>query len=72
MNGSEDAAAPGSRERRWAFVRLALGTAQIVGATTTLLLLARTGVNAWSLGAAVVACTLTTISVLLFGGRRAK
>jgi hypothetical protein len=53
-------------------LRLALGTAQIVGATSALLLLIQTGLNPWSLGAAVIACTLTTISVLLFGGRRSR
>lgn len=70
MGASEPTARPD--DRRWAVLRLALGTAQIVGATSALLLLIQTGLNPWSLGAAVIACTLTTISVLLFGGRRSR
>jgi hypothetical protein len=61
-----------ARERRWAYVRFALGTAQILGATAALVLLVQTGFNSWSLGAAVIACTLTTVSVLLFGSRRPR
>ena len=69
MPGPSDAAA---RERRWAVVRFALGTAQVMGATGALVLLVQTGVNPLSIGAAVITCVLTTISVLLFGSRRPR
>jgi hypothetical protein len=57
-------------ERTWALVRLLLGCSQIAGATIAFLLLARTGVTALSLAVVVATCTFTTISVLLFGGRK--
>ena len=69
MPGPHGAATPG---RGWVLVRLTLGAAQMAGATTALLLLVQTGVNAWSLGAVVVTCALTTTSVLLFGSRRPR
>ena len=61
-----------ARERRWVIVRLALGTAQVMGATAALFLLVQTGVSSLSVGAAVITCVLTTISVLLFGSRRPR
>jgi hypothetical protein len=46
-----------------------LGLVQIMGATGTLGLLLATGVNRWSLSAAVATCLFTSISVFLFGDR---
>ncbi len=57
-------------ERRWALLRLALGTAQVFGASASIVLLFLTGVNAWSLITVVLTCVFTTVSVLLFGNRR--
>jgi hypothetical protein len=44
-------AAPG--QRAWTIVRLTLGMLEMAGATIAGVLLVRTGVSAWSLGAAV-------------------
>jgi hypothetical protein len=60
-------------DERWpALVRLGLGVAQMVAAAFALGLLAAEGVTARALSAAVIACTLTTVSVLLFGRRSPK
>ena len=56
--------------RRWAGLRLALGVGQMTGATVSIVLLAESGLNPWSLGTAVATAFLTTMSVLLFGGKR--
>ena len=55
---------------RWVVVRLALGIAQMTGAATAVLLIVRRGFNELALGAVVVTCVLTTVSVVLFGSRR--
>jgi hypothetical protein len=60
------------RVRYWSLFRLALGSAQIVGAVTSFVLLAQVGVTPLSLGVAVATCVLTTVSVLLFGDRRRR
>jgi hypothetical protein len=39
----------------------------MMGAVFALSLLLQTGVNSWSIGAAVLTCLLTSISVFLFG-----
>jgi hypothetical protein len=58
---------------RWpALVRLALGITQMSAAAFALGLLAAEGVTARALAAAVIACTITTVSVLLFGRRTSK
>lgn len=58
---------------RWpAIVRLGLGVAQMSAAAFALGLLASEGVTARALASAVVACTITTVSVLLFGRRSPK
>jgi hypothetical protein len=57
-------------ERRLGFVRLVLGVLQVFGAALTLTLLVLTGISKLSLGAAIATGLLTTISILLFGGRR--
>ncbi len=67
-----DPSGAAARERWWALARIALGLAQMTGATAALLLLVQTGVNARSLGAVVITCALTTTSVLLFGSRRPR
>jgi hypothetical protein len=59
-----------SHEHAWGIVRFTLGMAQMAAATAAGVLLIETGVSVWSLAAAVVACSLTTTSVLLFGSRR--
>jgi hypothetical protein len=51
-------------------LRLALGIAQMSAAAFALGLLASEGITARALAAAVIACTITTVSVLLFGSRR--
>ena len=61
---------PAEVGRRPAGLRLALGIAQMSAAAFSLGLLASEGVTARALAAAVVACTITTVSVLLFGSRR--
>jgi hypothetical protein len=58
------------RERRWATARLVLGFLQIVGAGFSLGLLAKVGVTNLSLTSAAITGLLTTLSVLLFGGRK--
>jgi hypothetical protein len=57
-------------ERRLGFVHLVLGVLQVFGAALTLTLLVLTGISKLSLGAAIATGLLTTISILLFGGRR--
>lgn len=56
--------------RRPAVLRLALGIAQMSAAAFALGLLASEGITARALAAAVIACTITTVSVLIFGSRR--
>lgn len=63
---------PAALTRRWAIVRLTLGVAQMTAAAFALGLLAAEGVSARALAAAVTACTITTLSVLLFGRRSPK
>jgi hypothetical protein len=53
--------------RRWDAIRFALGMTQMAAATIAVVLLFLTGITTWSLVAAVLACVLTTASVLLFG-----
>lgn len=59
-------------ERRWAWVRLSLGLAQMFWAVFSVTLLVRTGVTALALTAVALTGVLTTVSVLLFGARRSK
>jgi hypothetical protein len=53
-------------------MRLTLGVAQMTAAAFALGLLAAEGVSARALAAAVTACTITMISVVLFGRRSPK
>ena len=59
-----------SREIAWAWTRFILGMAQMAAAVVSVVLLIDLGVATASLVAVVVACTLSTISVMLFGRRR--
>jgi hypothetical protein len=52
---------------RAAGARAILGIAQLAAATTSLILLARTGVISFALGAVVITCLLTSTSVFFFG-----
>lgn len=63
---------PRASPRITARLRVALGMAQLFGATFSAALLYDTGINRWSLLAVVLTCALTTTSVLLFGGRRGQ
>ena len=57
-------------ERSRAFLRIGFGTAQMLAATMSGVLLLETGVTRWSLLAVVLTCVLTMVSVLVFGDRR--
>jgi hypothetical protein len=59
-------------EESWAIVRIALGTAQVFGATFSAVLLIQTGVSRPALLSVALTCLCTTASVLLFGSRRPK
>jgi len=59
---------PTPEARRWAVVRILLGTAQVMGATVSAYLLLQTGTNQWSLGAVAVTGLLFAVSKLLFWG----
>lgn len=54
------------RERKLAFLRIGLGTAQIMGATVSLILLLQTGTSGLSVGAVVLTGLITVVSMLLF------
>lgn len=56
----------------WAIIRYLLGIAQMFGAVFSVILLIQTGLNKFSLIAVVITCVLTTIRVVLFGGRSNK
>ena len=62
----------GAADRRWALVRLALGVAQMSGASAGLVLLVQTGANEWTLALIAATGVLTTLSVLLFGSWRGR
>jgi predicted neutral ceramidase superfamily lipid hydrolase len=57
---------------KWGIVRMCLGLAQMAAATVAAVLLVETGISKSSLLAVVIACALTTVSVLLFGSRRPR
>ena len=59
-------------ERRWAVARLVLGFAQVFGAAFAATLLVQAGVTRIALLVVTLAALCTTVSVLLFGGRRPK
>lgn len=51
----------------FAVLRFALGMLQMFGVLFSVILIAKTGINAWTLGAVVGTGVITTISVILFG-----
>lgn len=55
---------------RWGRIRFALGMAQMAAAVVALVLLVGAGVTPLSLAAVVVASSLTSLSIMLFGRRR--
>jgi hypothetical protein len=57
-------------DRNWAIARLVLGIAQMCGAGAAVTMLVVVGVNAYSLATVALNSILTTVSILLFGGRR--
>ncbi len=61
-NPAKDAPQP----RRRAFLRLAFGQLQVIGATTTLVLLLQTGLTEPAVWAAAITAILTLTSLLLF------
>ena len=68
-----DPSSPASQEGNgWRRLRLTLGLLQMFGAVVSLTLLAATGVTAIALGAVAMTSLMTTISVVLFGGRHPK
>jgi len=60
-----------ARIRRLAFVRIVLGTGQIMGATVSVILLLQTGVNGLSLSATAITGLLVLISSLIFRSGKA-
>ena len=54
---------------RWALTRLALGVAQMIGASVGVALLAVGGITRWSIAVALAATALTVVSIALFGRR---
>ncbi|HJT75999.1 MAG TPA: hypothetical protein VJ739_02260 [Gemmataceae bacterium] len=57
---------PSGREKVWAVVRLALGVAQVMGATISLTLLLQTETSAVAIGTVAVSGLLVVVSKLLF------
>jgi hypothetical protein len=53
-------------------LRVLLGIFQMAGVICTITLLIQTGINPISLGSAIVTCSLTSVSVLVFGSHRDK
>ena len=60
---------PRSEREPRALLRGVLGIAQMAGAVTALVLLARSGISAAALAAVAVTSLLTTTSVLLYGSQ---
>lgn len=56
-----------ARTLRLAWLRLTLGVLQMFGAIFAAIMVMRTGISVWSLGAAVGTGVITTISIILFG-----
>lgn len=66
------AAKPWTAERRWALLRLVLGFLQVFGASLAFTLLLQTGVTRLALIIVTATGLCTTLSVVLFGGRRRR
>ena len=59
------------RRQKWRDVlRFVLGMLQMFGAVVSLVLLAQTGISTATLTSVILTGVTTTISVLLFGGKR--
>ena len=58
--------AEGAQSRSRAVLRLLLGQAQVIGATTALILLLRDGLSASTIGAAVLTGVVSLTSIVLF------
>jgi arsenate reductase len=63
---------PTPRQRRWAFVRLALGYAQTTGSVTTAILLCAGGVSPVALVSFAITTSCSLASVILFRIRRVQ
>jgi hypothetical protein len=61
---------PRTKEKIWAVFQIALGIAQVIGATVALYLLVQIGINEWSISAAGLTRLLTVTSRILFVGGR--
>lgn len=59
-----------AEERRWAVVRIVLGTAQVVGAAASVTVLAQAGVNGLSVGLTIATALVMLFSIYLFRVRR--
>jgi hypothetical protein len=64
--------APSPESAWWGRVRFVLGMAQMAASVVAVVLLFGVGVTAMSLTAVVVASSLTSLSVMLFGSRRSR
>ena len=62
--------APPPESAWWGLVRFVLGMAQMAASVVAVVLLFGVGVTTMSLTAVVVASSLTSLSVMLFGSRR--
>lgn len=72
VSPQENPEPPTGREQFWAWVRLALGTGQIIGPVTACMMLVQAGITAAALVAVCPTCLCTTVSVMLFGSRRSQ
>ena len=61
---------PDANTKRWAVARVVLGTLQVVGAMTSVLLLIQTGTSRLTVGTTVVTGVFMLASVFLFQIRR--
>jgi len=66
---AQDKDATPRASRRWAVVRICLGTLQTSGAILTVGLLLSTGVGVLTTATAAITLTATVISLLLWGGK---
>ena len=58
--------------RRWPRLRFMLGVSQMTGAATGVMLLVTAGLVPVTLYAVALTSLLSVVSILLFGGRRAR
>jgi hypothetical protein len=60
-----------ARAARWRRLRFVMGITQMTGAAMSFTLIVLKGVSPPTLAAVVLTTAVTTVSLLLFGGRRA-